>query len=712
MDSIEDRIEDMLARMTLREKIGQMVQVSGTTDVNRDLVKQGMAGSLFNEVEPEKISEFQRISVEETRLGIPLIIGRDVIHGFRTIFPIPLGQAASWNTGLVEKAARITAREASSVGVRWTFSPMVDIARDPRWGRIAESVGEDPFLSGSMGAAMVRGYQGDDLSNPESVAACAKHFVGYGATEGGRDYNTTDISGRTLRDVYLRPFKACVAAGVSTLMSSFNDIDGVPASGNALTLRQVLRNEWKFDGFVVSDWFSIEEMIAHGFCADKRQAAKEGVLAGVNMEMASTCWLDHLESLCASGEVACDVIDESVRAILRIKFRLGLFECPHVDSARWNAIQRPEDLETARQLSRESCVLLKNEGCLLPMKKDLGSLAIIGSLADSPTDQIGCWAFDRNLADIHTPLSAIKNAMSPSTRIVHVPVSTATSDDAGKQIEAAVQAALESDVSILFLGEPEKLSGEARCRAFLDLPAPQEELLRAVCAANKPVVVVLMTGRPLTLPWLVEHVSALLLAWHPGSMGGPAIADLLFGDHSPSGKLPVTFPRAVGQIPIYYNHKNTGRPAIDSVRKLPLGTPMDPVGFCSTYLDVDPTPEFPFGFGLSYTTFEYGRTEVSVDDGNFQIFAEITNTGSRTACEVVQLYIRDIVGSVTRPVKELKAFQRVQFAPQETKRVGFTITPADLAFHHRDGHFGPEPGEFDAWIAGDSVCGTPARFTL
>lgn len=710
--TIENRIQHLLSQMTLREKIGQMVQTHDTSDANKDLVRQGLIGSLFNEADVEKVAEFQRVSIEESRLGIPLLIGRDVIHGFRTIFPIPLGQAASWNTDLVEKAARAAAREVAPTGVRWTFSPMVDIARDPRWGRIAEGAGEDPVLASAMGAAMVRGYQGEDLSHPDSIAACAKHFVGYGATEGGRDYNTADIPERTLRDVYLKPFKACVDAGVSTLMAGFNEIDGVPASGNAFTLRQILREEWKFDGFVVSDWTSILEMIVHGFCADAREAAREGTLAGVDMEMESTCYLDHLESLVASGEIPQACIDDAVRAILRIKFRLGLFEnaMPAVPQAPFAA--REDDLALARRLARESCVLLKNDADLLPLGKSMRSLAVIGALADSPADQIGCWSFDRHLPDIRTPLAAIRDAVGEATEVRYVRALADEPAQSREADDAAIAAVSSSDAAVLFLGEGERLSGESHCRAFLDLPAHHLDLVKKIHALGKPVVVVLITGRPLTIPWVAENIPALLVAWHPGTMGGPAIADLLFGDHAPSGKLPVTFPRTVGQIPLYYNHKNTGRPPIEVERKMPMGTPLDPVGFCSCYLDAETTPQFPFGFGLSYSSISYGPTEATVEGDSFRVTAQITNMGSRAITEVVQLYIRDLAGSVTRPVKELKAFQKISLAGGESRVASFLLRPDDLAFHHRDGTYGPEPGEFQAWIAPHSQGGTAARFTL
>ncbi len=603
--------------------------------------------------------------------------------------------------------------EVSATGVRWTFSPMVDIARDPRWGRIAEGAGEDPVLASAMGVAMVRGYQGDDLSRPDAIAACAKHFVGYGATEGGRDYNTADIPERTLRDVYLKPFKACVDAGVSTLMSGFNEIDGVPASGNAFTLRQILREEWKFDGFVVSDWTSIAEMIVHGFCADAREAAREGVLAGVDMEMESTCYLDHLEALVSSGDVPSARIDEAARSILRLKFRLGLFEqaMPPLPLASFQA--RPEDLDIARALARESCVLLKNEGSLLPLSKHLSSLAVIGALADSPADQVGCWSFDRHLPDVRTPLAAIRNAVGDATQVRYVGAFADEPSPDDEAVAAALQAASASDVAVLFLGESERLSGEAHCRAFLDLPSHHMDLVQRIYALGKPVVVVLITGRPLTIPWIAENIPALLVAWHPGTMGGPAIADLIFGDHSPSGRLPVTFPRTVGQIPIYYNHKNTGRPPIEAVRKMPMGTPLDPVGFCSCYLDADTTPQYPFGFGLGYSSIAYGPTTVKPEGASFRVSAEITNTGSRPVMETAQLYVRDLVGSVTRPVKELKSFRQIPLAAGETQEISFLIGPSDLAFHHRDGRYGSEPGEFHAWIAPHAESeGIPAKFIL
>lgn len=463
-------------------------------------------------------------------------------------------------------------------------------------------------------------------------------------------------------------------------------------------------------------WFrdqrlDILEMIVHGFCQDQRHAAREGVLAGVDMEMESTCYLDHMESLVESDEVPIKVIDGAVRAILRLKFRLGLFENAILEAPSKSFEAKSADLATAQQLARESCVLLKNDRNILPLKKNVQSVAVIGALADSPTDQIGCWAFDRHLPDIRTPLAAIQETVSADSTVRYVRAFTDDSQIDMSEFDAAMYAATLSDVSILFLGERERLSGEAHCRAFLDLPSSNLALVKAIHALGKQVVVVLLTGRPLTIPWVVENIPALLVAWHPGSMGGPAIADLLFGDHAPSGKLPATFPRTIGQIPIYYNHKNTGRPPIDSVRKMPMGTPLDPVGFCSCYLDVDPTPQFPFGFGLSYSTINYGPTQVVTEGSEFLASATVTNQGTYQMCEVVQLYVCDLVGSVTRPVKELKDFQRVGLAPGKSKTVKFRLSLHQLAFHHRSGRFEPETGEFHAWIAGDSNSGSPAVFT-
>ncbi|MCD6288922.1 MAG: glycoside hydrolase family 3 C-terminal domain-containing protein, partial [Anaerolineae bacterium] len=574
-NTIESRSNELLARMTLEEKIGQMAQLNGAERGYEERIRQGQVGSFLNVVDVETYNRYQRIAMEESRLGIPLIMGRDVIHGFRTVFPIPLGQSAAWHPELVEQAAAIAAREASSMGVNWTFAPMVDVARDPRWGRIAEGGGEDPYLTSQLGRAMVRGFQGEAPSAPDRIAACAKHYVGYGAAEGGRDYNTTPIPEGTLRDVYLPPFKACVEAGAATVMSAFNEINGIPATGNAFTLRQILKGEWEFDGFVVSDWGSVVEMVVHGFCADEKDAARAAVTAGVDMEMVSQSYRQHLAALVAEGKVPLELIDEAVRRILRIKMRLGLFENPYVDPARQSVLLAPEHLEVARQLARESVVLLKNEEDVLPLSGDVRAIAVIGPLADAPADQLGCWVFDGRPEDTITPLRALQERLKGKAKILFAPGLESPRSESRKGFDEALEAARKADVVLLFVGEDAILSGEAHCRAFLDLPGAQEALVEAVAAEGKPTVAIVMTGRPLTLSRVVDKVHALLIAWHPGTMGGPAIVDLLFGDESPSGKLPVTFPRTVGQIPIYYAHKNTGRPPQQLDRKIPLGTPLD-----------------------------------------------------------------------------------------------------------------------------------------
>ena len=706
------RLASLLARMTLREKIGQLCQANGTADDHKKLVKQGRLGSILNGGDVATINEFQRVAVEESRLGIPLIFGRDVIHGFHTVFPIPLGQAAMWNPAVVEQSARAAAREATSTGVRWTFAPMVDVARDPRWGRIAEGGGEDPFLASALGVAMVRGFQGADLSHPESLAACAKHYAGYGLAEGGRDYNTADVSENTFRNVHLRPFAACVDAGVATLMSAFNEINGIPASANPWTLRQVLRREWGFDGFVVSDWASIFEMIAHGFCADKRAAALAALTAGVDMEMASTCYAENLEKLIRDKKLPVRIVNESVANILRIKHRLGLFDCWHTVPARQSVLLCQEHLGVAREAARQSLVLLSNDGTL-PLRPTIGSVAVIGPLADNGADQLGCWVMDQKAESTRTPLAAIREIV---TRVNYAPglVDPRATDAGG--LPAAVKAARAADAVVLFLGEPAILSGEAHSRAFLDLPGAQRELFDAIVATGKPVVVVLMAGRPLTVHWLFERANAVLMAWHPGTMGGPAIADVIFGAHAPCGKLPVSWPRTVGQIPLYYNQKNTGRPPQAVTRNVPIGTPLDPVGFCANYLDVEHTPAFPFGFGLSYTRFEYRDLIVTPKrlrrGGQVRVSARVVNTGKVAGAEVVQLYVRDLVGSVTRPVKELAGFRRITLAPGESQVVTFELTTNDLAFWNAANKRVAEPGKFQVWIAGDSASGEPVTFEL
>jgi beta-glucosidase len=715
---IEQRIEALVNRMTIEEKLGQMSQTTfpkPLTENVRQEIRKGRWSSFFNGGTPEEKAELQRIALKESRLGIPLIFGHDVIHGYQTVFPIPLGQAASWDADLIRQAARIAAREASADGVNWTFSPMIDIARDPRWGRIAESLGEDPLVTGVLGAAMVRGFQGESLDAPGSIAACGKHYVGYGAAEAGRDYNTTWIPEPLLREVYLKPFKFAKDAGVATYMTAFNDLNGVPASANSFTIRRVLHDEWRFNGFVVSDYTSIHELIEHGYAADGKDAALKAALAGVDMEMVSTDYFDYLPSLIKAGKVDLKLIDQSVRNILRVKFHLGLFSQrtprPPDDTAKLNS----EPLTVARRLAAESLVLLKNERGTLPLAKSIGKVAVVGPLADSAQDQVGTWVISGRIDQVRTPLAAIRQALGES-RVLWAPGLKTSRDTSHDGFKAAVQAARKADAVLLFLGEEAILSGEAHSRAFLNLTGAQEELVEEVARTSKPIVVIILAGRPLTFQRLTAKVNALLYAWHPGTMGGPAITDVVFGDAVPAGKLTATFPRTVGQVPIYYAHKNTGRPASPKDLGVPTGVPRDPTGYVSRYLDVDHTPEYPFGFGLSYTQFAYSGLAVTSDQirpgEQLTVSAKITNAGAREADEIVQLYTRNLVGSVTRPVRELKGFRRIRLKPGESKTVEFTLGTKDLAYYNAQMQLVTEPGKFHVWIAPDSVSGVRGEFEV
>jgi beta-glucosidase len=723
--ALERRVAELLARMTVAEKIGQMSQVNGAdgavTDELASALRAGKIGSILNEVNVDTVNELQRIAVEESRLGIPLLIGRDVIHGFRTVLPIPLGQAASFNPGLVEKGARMAALEAASRGVNWTFAPMIDVSRDPRWGRIAESLGEDPYLHGVLGAAMVRGFQGDDLAVPGTIAACAKHFAGYGASESGRDYNTTNIPEHELRNVYLRPFKAAVDAGVATLMASFSDLNGVPATANEFLMRQVLRDEWGFQGFVVSDWASIEQLSVHGITANDREAALAAVTAGINMEMATTTYADHVTGLLEEGRIDMTLIDEMVAGILRVKFALGLFENPYTDPSTLPAMANAEHLAIARETALQSLVLLENRDRTLPLDAGkLGSLAVIGPLADDPYEQLGTWIFDGDPSLSQTPLNAIRQHLGERVEVNYVKAMETSRSRSTEGFEKAVRAARAADAVVVFLGEESILSGETHSRADINLPGSQAELIAALRESGKPVIAVVMAGRPLTLGNIVDRVDALLFAWHPGTMGGPAIADVLFGVEPPSGKLPATFPLVVGQVPIYYAHKNTGRPPspenFTHMDDIPVRAPQYSWGFGSFHLDAGYKPLYEFGYGLSYTRFEYSDIEVSHAeigmDERFTVQAVVRNAGDVAADEVVQLYVRDLVANVTRPVKELKGFQRLRLKPGEESRVSFELGPDDLAFYGRDMTLITEPGEFDAWIGGSSEADLRTRFRL
>lgn len=704
---IEARISDLLGRMTLEEKIGQMSQApfGPLTDQVKAEIRQGRWGSFFNAASPADRAEAQRIATQESRLHIPLLIGQDVIHGYETVFPIPLGQSASWDPELVRQAARIAAREAAQAGIDWAFSPMVDVARDPRWGRIAEGAGEDPYLASAMAAAITRGYQGERLSAPDSIAACVKHYVGYGAAEGGRDYNATWIPEVLLRNVYLKPFHAAREAGAATFMSAFNTINGIPATGDEFTLRQVLRQEWKFDGLVVSDYNAVREMVAHGYAAEDADAALRAIRAGVEMEMFSTTYWDHAPKLVAAGKLDPKLIDQAVRDILRVKFRLGLFDgraAAPVSAPK----STPEALAIARQLAVESTVLLKNDGAL-PLRKSIAKLAVVGFLADSKVDQNGTWAMTGGATTI-TPLAALRQALGPR-RVVYAQGLKGSADTSRGGFAAAVEAARSSDAVLLFLGEEAAMSGEATSRAYLDLPGLQPELAAALAKTGKPVIVILMAGRPTTFHEVAAGVNAVLYGWAPGAMGGPAIADLIFGDAVPSGRLPVTFPRTVGQVPIYYDHLSTGRPPA-------LTGPAATDKYRSKYIDVSFTPEYPFGYGLSYTKFDYSGVRVSPAEvklgGSFTVSGEIANTGEREADEVVQLYTHQMAGSEARPVRELKGFERIHLKPGEKRTVTFRLTTDDLAFWNPEMKLAAEPAAFEAWVAPDSASGEKASFRI
>jgi beta-glucosidase len=691
--SVEARVEDLLGRMTLEEKIGQMCQNTKYPEKHEKLIGAGRVGSLFNVTGAEQTNEVQRIAVERSRLGIPLIFGLDVIHGYSTIYPIPLAMASSWDPEMAKKAASMAAAEASSEGIRWTFAPMVDIARDPRWGRVAEGAGEDPYLGSAMATASVEGYQGENLADPDTVVACPKHYVAYGGAEGGRDYNTVEVSERTLRDVYLPPFKAAVEAGAGTLMSAFNDLNGIPTSANRFTLTTVLREEWGFEGFVVSDWNSIGELVSHGIAGTRAQAGKEAVEAGVDMDMEGNVYQTTLAQLVEEGEVSESTVDDAVRRILTIKFRQGLFERPYTDTGlAAEVIQCREHIEAARDFARRSMVLLKNENGLLPLRKGLKTVAVIGPLADEQDALLGCWPCMGKPEDVVTVLEGIKTKVSEETEVLHAK-GCDIQGDSTEGLKDAADKARAADVAIVVVGESREMSGEAGCRSSLDLPGVQEKLVRGVCDTGVPVVMVLLNGRPMSISWPAEHVPAILEAWHPGIQGGNAVADLLFGDFNPVGRLPVTFPRTVGQVPIYYNHKNTGRPPTSLL-------------YTSKYIDLPSTPLFPFGHGLSYTRFEYRNLTISPEkitpDGEVEMSLDVENVGDCEGDEVVQLYLRDLVGSVTRPVKELKGFQRTTLKPGEKTTVKFVVGPGQLAFVNRGMERVVEPGTFEVMVGGSS----------
>lgn len=735
-NDVERRVEALLSRMTLEEKLGQLQQLGGDIGgkANADLydiARAGKLGSTLGIRGSRNTNDLQRAAVEGSRLKIPLIFGFDVIHGYRTIFPIPLGEAASFDPATAERSAYVAATEARAAGIHWTFAPMVDVARDARWGRIAEGAGEDPYLGSALARARVRGFQGSDYSKQDRVVACAKHFAAYGAAEGGRDYNTTDMSEQHLREVYLPPFKAAVDAGVATLMSAFNDINGVPASGNPFTLTKILRGEWNFDGFVVSDYTSVQEMIAHGYASDGADAARLGLSSGVEMEMVSRLYNQNAQELLRQGKLRMSDVDEAVRRILRIKFRAGLFDRPFVDEAREASVTlSAENLRAAREVAARSMVLLKNQGDALPLKKDVRSVAVIGPLADDPRAIIGSWSGDGRAQDAVTLLQAVKAKVSERTRVTYSkgvaiegkgilgnydapppnpsaaggtnvasageidPARLATTPASANSIADAVRVARDADVTIVAVGETADMSGEAASRTSLELPGRQLELLQAIEQTGKPYVVVLMNGRPLAINWLDENAPAILEAWFAGTQGGNAIADVLFGDVNPGGKLPVTFPRASGQEPLYYSQTPTGRPPTNEK-------------YTSKYLDVPVAPLYPFGHGLSYTTFRLSNLRLGAQriapSGSIDVTVDVENTGRRAGDEVVQLYVRDVAASRVRPLKELKGFQRVTLQPNERRTLTFKLTREELGFYNTAMQHVVEPGQFKVFAARSSA---------
>jgi beta-glucosidase len=730
---LDARVDAVLRQMTPEEKVGQLVQYSagqptgpgtGRTDYE-EMVARGQVGSFLNVIDPHEINKLQKIAMEKARLHIPILFGLDVIHGFKTEFPIPLGLASTWDPSIVEKASRVAAMEASADGIRWTFSPMVDIARDARWGRMAEGAGEDPFLGSAMAAAYVRGYQGSRLDAADSIAACAKHYVGYGAAEGGRDYNTTEISEHTLRQFYMPPFHAAVEAGAASLMSAFNSLDGVPSSANPFTLKQVLRKEWGFRGLVVSDWNSVGELIPHGIAIDGATAARKAFLAGVDMDMVSSLYHDHLQQLVASRQVSSSELDEAVRHVLRVKFALGLFDHPFVDeSGAAKALYHPESVALAQSAAEQSFVLLKNAGgpggkALLPLDGGNQNIAVIGPLGDDST-------YPNGAPQGTGPRVGFTSALTQRIGAGHVSQFKGSGilDGTDEDIAAAVAGAQKADLVVLTLGESPEMSGEAASRAYLGLPGKQQELLEAVVRTGKPVVLILFSGRPLTLPWAFEHVPSVVAAWLPGIAGGTALVRSLFGDVNPSGKLVVSWPRSVGQEPLYYNALNTGRPPGDVDLTHP---PTDIVSkYVSRYLDEQNSPQFPFGYGESYTTYTYGPTRISTaklsaaalnknlstpEEHAAVITAEteVTNTGSRAGEEIVQVYVRLQGTSVAEPVRMLKGFQRVTIAPGETKKINFELTPEAFAIWNDRNQFAVEAAKVNIWISPDSAHGTSAQ---
>lgn len=733
-NDIDSKVSKLLSQMTIQEKIGQMNQYNGFTNFTGpapeggdeknkyDNIKNGLVGSMLNVRGVDEVRAVQRLAVEESRLGIPIIFGFDAIHGYKTTFPIPLAESASWNLDLIEKSARLTAKESAAAGINWTFAPMVDITRDARWGRVMEGAGEDPYLGSLIAAARVKGFQGSDLSSEETIAATAKHFAAYGFSESGKDYNTVDIGINTLYNIVLPPFKASLEAGVKTFMNSFNDLNGIPVTADKFLQREILKGDWDFDGFIVSDWGSIREMIDHGYAKDRKNAGELALNGGSDMDMESYIYLEYLEELINEGKVKMSQIDDAVSRILKVKYELGLFEDPYkyLDKEREaSVIGSKEILDATYEVAQNSIVLLKNENNILPLKKSGLSIALIGPLADDKNSPLGNW---RIAADNNSAIS-VKEGMenydgnkithSIGVRLInkvpdgfHEEVSINETDKSG--ISDAKRIARNADVVVMVLGEYGFQSGEARSRAKLDLPGLQQELLEEVYSVNKNIVLVLMNGRPLVLNWHEENLPAIVEAWHLGTSSGSAIASVLYGDFNPSGKLPMSFPRSVGQLPLYYNYKSTGRPGIDGV---------DPGSvFWSHYIDELNSPLYPFGFGLSYSEFIISDVKLSSNElksgESIQATIEITNTSNIKGREVVQLYIQDKYASTTRPVKELKGFELVDLNPGETKAINFTIDEKMLEFYNASNQWIAEPGEFNLYIGNSSSTKNAVSFSF
>ena len=725
---IATEVDALLARMSLAEKVAQLAQIGGAEwndgPKAEDIVRERGAGSILWLNDTKKFNELQKIAVEESPSGIPILFALDVIHGYRTIFPVPLAMAASWDPAVAEKAQAVAAKEARAAGLHWTFGPMLDIARDARWGRIVEGAGEDPYLGSAMAAAQVRGFQGDDPADPERVLACAKHFAGYGASEGGRDYDPVDLSEAQLRNVHLPPFHAAVKAGVETFMSAYMDLNNVPAGSNRWLMRDVLRDEWGFEGFVVSDAFAVGNLVIQGFARDGRDAARRALQAGLNMDMASNVYLDNLAALVEDGSLTVEEIDAMVRPILAVKVRMGLFDNPYVDEGLLETVAaEPENRQAARWAAHRSMVLLKNDDGLLPLAKDQRNIAVIGPLADSMEATEGSWMVFGHKPAAVTVLEGIR-AKLPGTNIAYAPgpdinrqvphpfgeFNTSerkplqTPEEADAAFRTAVDTAKAADLVIMVLGEKADMSGEFASRGSLDLPGRQEELLQTVCAMGKPVVLVLLNGRPLSINWAAEHVPAILEAWEPGTEGGHAVADILFGDVNPGGKLPVTFPRSGGHAPLYYARTLT---------HLPENSPR----YRSRYWDSPTTPLYPFGFGLSYTTFEFANLQLSAPQisvgESLTVRVDVTNTGEVAGDEVAQLYIHQQWGSDSRPRRELKGFERVTLQPGETKTVTFVLGPDELTYWSTSaGQWLQDAAAFDLWVGGDSTATLHADFEV